>query len=109
MNPYWKRPLWLFLAMIFGASTVNAIEISPDDRGQLLIAPVYKASDGKSTEIRVVNPSGTHAVKAVVSVRSAANSLEILNFNLYLTPRDVWTGELRNTGSGVELLSLIHI
>jgi len=105
MNPYWKGPLWLFLAMIFGASTVNAIEISPDDRGQLLIAPVYKASDGKSTEIRVVNPSGTHAVKAVVSVRSAANSLEILNFNLYLTPRDVWTGELRNTGSGVELFS----
>jgi len=41
----------------------------------------------------------------VVSVRSSANSLEILNFNLYLTPTDVWTGELRNTGSGVELYS----
>ena len=95
----------LFLTMMLGASIANAIEISPDDRGQLLIAPVYKASDGKSTEIRVVNPSKTHAVKAVVSVRSSANSLEILNFNLYLSPTDVWTGELRNTGSGVELYS----
>jgi len=91
--------------MMLGTSIANAIEISPDDRGQLLIAPVYKASEGQSTEIRVVNPSKTHAVKAVVSVRSSANSIEILNFNLYLTPTDVWTGELRNTGSGVELYS----
>ncbi len=93
------------VAMMLGASIVNAVEISPDDRGQLLIAPVYKASEGKSTEIRVVNPSKSHAVKAVVSVRSSANSLEILNFNLYLTPADVWTGELRHNGSGVELYS----
>jgi|GEM_PF-2092963 len=103
MKLYSKIPL--FISMMLGASIVNAIEISPDDRGQLLIAPVYKASAGKSTEIRVVNPSKTHAVKTVVSVRSSANSLEILNFNLYLTPTDVWTGELRNTGSGVELYS----
>jgi len=103
MNFYSKVPL--LISMMFGASVVNAIEISPDDRGQLLIAPLYQASEGKSTEVRVVNPSRTHAVKAVVSVRSSANSLEILNFNLYLTPTDVWTGELRNTGSGVELYS----
>jgi len=103
MKLYSKIP-WL-ISMMLGASSVNAIEISPDDRGQLLIAPVYQASEGKSTEIRVVNPSKTHAVKTIVSVRSAANSLEILNFNLYLTPTDVWTGELRNTGSGVELYS----
>jgi len=83
----------------------NAIEISPNNHGQLLIAPVYKASEGKSTEVRIVNPSKTHAVKAAVSVRSSANSLEVINFNLYLTPTDVWTGELRNTGSGVELFS----
>lgn len=95
----------VFLSMMLGATALEAVEINPDDRGQLLIAPVYKASEGKSTEIRVVNPSRTHAVKAMVSVRSAANSLEILNFNLYLTPTDVWTGELRNTGSGVELFS----
>jgi len=103
MKLYSKVPL--FFSMMLGASIVNAIEISPDDRGQLLIAPLYKASEGKSTEIRIVNPSKTHAVKAVVGVRSSANSLEILNFNLYLTPTDVWTGELRNSGSGVELYS----
>lgn len=103
MKIYSKIPL--IISMMLGTSIANAIEISPDDRGQLLIAPVYKASEGKSTEIRVVNPSKTHAVKAVVSVRSSANSLEILNFALYLTPTDVWTGELRNTGAGVELYS----
>ena len=103
MKLYGKVPL--FATMMLGASFANAIEVSPVDRGQLLIAPVYQASDGKTTEIRVVNPSSTHAVKAVVSVRSSANSLEILNFNLYLTPTDVWTGVLRDTGSGVELFS----
>lgn len=103
MKFYSKIPL--LVSLMLGTSMANAIELSHDDRGQLLIAPVYQASEGKSTEIRVVNPSTTHAVKAVVSVRSSANSLEILNFNLYLTPTDVWTGELRNTGSGVELFS----
>jgi len=103
MKRYCKFPL--FVSLMLGASMINAIELSPDDRGQLLIAPVYKASEGQSTEIRVVNPSRTHAVKAIVSVRSSVNSLEILNFNLYLTPTDVWTGELRNTGSGLELFS----
>jgi len=103
MKYFSKIPL--LVSMMLGVSSVNAIEISPDDRGQLLIAPVYQASKDKSTEIRVVNPSKTHAVKTMVSVRSSANSLEILNFNLYLTPTDVWTGELRNTGSGVELYS----
>lgn len=103
MKLFKKIPL--LLSVVLGASVVNAIEISPQDRGQLLIAPVYQASEGKSTEIRVVNPSMSHAVKAVVSVRSSANSLEILNFNLYLTPNDVWTGELRDTGSGLELYS----
>jgi len=57
MKLYSKIP-WL-ISMMLGASSVNAIEISPDDRGQLLIAPVYQASEGKSTEIRVVNPSKT--------------------------------------------------
>ncbi len=100
-----NRKIPLLLTMMFGASIANAIELSDNDRGQLLFAPVYKASAGQSTEIRVVNPSHTHAVKAIVSVRSSANSLEILNFNLYLTPTDVWTGELRDTGDGVELFS----
>lgn len=99
------RKIPLVISMLLVASGANAIEIDEDDRGQLLIAPVYKAGEGQSTEIRVVNPSETHAVKAVVSIRSSANSLEILNFNLYLTPTDVWTGELRNTGSGLELYS----
>jgi len=95
----------IILSMMLGLSTANAIELSPDDRGQLLIAPVYKAGEDQSTEIRIVNPSNTHAVKAMVSVRSSVNSLEILNFNLYLTPNDVWTGELRNSGLGLELFS----
>ncbi|QEP42278.1 hypothetical protein D5085_03490 [Ectothiorhodospiraceae bacterium BW-2] len=80
--------------------SAQAIQIDQDNRGQLLLAPIYAAANGQTTEFRVVNPSLDIAVKAHVSFRSAENSLDLLNFLLYLSPGDEWIGTVKTDTDG---------
>lgn len=84
------------------ASVSNAVNLNPDGLGQVLIYPYYGVNGGNSTLISVVNTTDT--VKAVkVRFLEALNSREVLDFNLYLSPFDVWTGAVSaasETGPG---------
>jgi hypothetical protein len=73
------------------ATTANAVNLNPDGLGQVLIYPFYTVDGGNNTQVSVVNT--TNRVKAVkVRFLEARNSKEVLDFNLYLSPFDVWTG-----------------
>ncbi len=73
------------------ATTANAVNLNPDGLGQVLIYPFYTVDGGNNTQISVINT--TNRVKAVkVRFLEARNSKEVLDFNLYLSPFDVWTG-----------------
>ena len=72
------------------ANVSNAVNLNPDGLGQVLIYPYYTVNGGNNTLISVVNT--TDEVKAVkVRFLEALNSREVLDFNLYLSPFDVWT------------------
>jgi len=72
------------------ANMSNAININPDGSGQVLIYPYYTIDGGNDTLISVVNTA--NEVKAVkVRFHESYNSREPLDFNLYLSPFDVWT------------------
>jgi hypothetical protein len=80
------------------ASTANALNINPDGIGQVLIYPYYTVNKGNQTLISVVNT--TSAVKAVkVRILEGRNSREVLDFNLYLSPFDVWVGSIEASGA----------
>lgn len=71
------------------ASTATAVNINPDGLGQVLVYPYYTVNGGNQTLISVVNT--TNRVKAVkVRFVEGRNSKEVLDFNLYLSPFDVW-------------------
>ena len=73
------------------ASVSNAVNLNPDGLGQVLIYPYYTVNGGNTTLLSVVNT--TDEVKAVkVRFLESLNSREVLDFNLYLSPFDVWTG-----------------
>jgi hypothetical protein len=84
------------------ASTAQAVNLNPDGLGQVLIYPYYTVNKNNNTLISVVNT--TSDVKAVkVRFLEGKNSAEVLDFNLYLSPFDVWTGAvigLTNVGGG---------
>lgn len=91
------------LAGIAGLSSISnaSMYLNTDGVGQVLIYPYYTVNqedvDGvtksMNTLISVVNT--TEAVKAVkVRFLEGKNSREVLDFNLYLSPFDVWTAAL---------------
>ena len=73
------------------ANISNAVNLNPDGLGEVLIYPFYTVNGGNDTLLSVVNT--TDSVKAVkVRFVESKNSREVLDFNLYLSPYDVWTG-----------------
>ncbi len=73
------------------AGVANAVNLNPDGIGQVLLYPYYTVNGGNSTLVTVVN---TADVAKAVKVRflESLNSKEVLDFNLYLSAHDVWTG-----------------
>jgi hypothetical protein len=94
-----------FLAL---ATSSLAVSLNPEGVGQALVFPYYTANSSGgnafNTYISIVNH--TTEVKALrVRFREGRNGREALAFNLYLSPRDVWTGAIVPAGSTTRLLS----
>ncbi len=71
----------------------NALELSPDGTGQVLIFPYYTVNKNQQTVISVVN--ATNVAKAVrVRFLEGYNAREVLDFNLFLSEFDVWTASV---------------
>lgn len=88
------------------ASVAHAVNLNPDGLGQVLVYPYYTVNGGNSTLITVVNT--TDQVKAVkVRFVEALNSAEVYDFNLYLSPFDVWaTNVVADGASGAKLVTV---
>jgi hypothetical protein len=96
------KSMVLSLVMIFMAGTVWAVniddhvKIAPNGKGDVLIYPFYAAIDGGwETKLTVVNTDTTLSTVAKVVVRSPIYSEELLDFFIYLSPTDMWTGTLK--------------
>ncbi len=89
------------LAGVAGVATVgNAVHVNPEGTGQALIYPYYSVNNGLNTTYSVVNT--TDQVKAIkVRFLEGQHSREVLDFNVYLSPFDVWTGVLGMTTSSI--------
>lgn len=107
MSTFKRKTLNAAVAAGLGAMAVagsaGAVQLSQDGTGQVLIYPYYTtrtAGDGEyNTYINVVNT--TKQVKALkVRFLEGKNSREVLDFNLYLSPRDVWAAAIKPTADG---------
>lgn len=90
------------------AGTAQAVNVNPDGTGQVLLYPYYTVrSDGTANYdnyITIVNStSSTKAVK--VRILEAKRSAEVLDFNLFLSPYDVWAAAIIRTAGGAALIS----
>ncbi len=75
------------------------VKIAPNKKGDVLIFPVYAAAGQWDTKFTVINTAIDRSVVAKVIFRSAIYSQELLDFLIYLTPTDVWTGVVRFNAS----------
>ena len=80
-------------------SVANAVHINPDGTGQVLIYPYYTTRNDNVTLISVVNT--TDEGKAIkVRFIEGMNSREVRDFNLYMSPFDVWTATINDDING---------
>ena len=100
-----KKVIAAAVAATLGHTAANAVSVNPNGLGEVLLFPYYTTQAGTSgnydTLLTIVNTTNrTKAVK--VRFLEAKNSFEVLDFNLYLSPRDVWVGVLTQVESQVE-------
>jgi hypothetical protein len=90
------------------ASVSNAVNLNPDGLGQALIYPFYTVNGGNFTTLSIVNTTADgKALK--VAFFEGLDSSDIFDFNLYMSPYDVWTASvaLAPTGQGADGLPVI--
>ena len=86
------------------AAAANAVIVNHDGLGEVLLYSYYTTEDGNDSLINITNTTGQ--VKAVkVRFVESMNSQEVLDFNLYLSPYDVWTGAVTKTANGAKLVT----
>jgi hypothetical protein len=111
MNTFSKKSLHVALAALgaWGLSgTASAVMVNPNGLGQVLVYPYYTvrsiAAGPYNTVLSVVNTTGsTKAVK--VRFREGAASKEVLDFNVFLSPHDVWTAAVTPSGANGATIS----
>lgn len=103
MNAFKRKSLYTAVVAglgALGASQASAVNINPDGTGEVLLYPYYTVRNGFITSFSVVNTNTSHTKVAKVRFLEGKNSAEVLDFNLFLSPRDVWTGQVSDNGSG---------
>ena len=86
------------------SAPVQATNLSPDGLGQVQIFPYYTVKKGHDTYVHLTNTSkDTVAVK--IRFREAKNSREVRDFNIVLSPYDMWTGAVTASGEGAKIVT----
>ena len=105
MNTFKRKALSCAVLGGLGAAagSAHAVYQDPNGLGQALIYPYYtvqqQGGNAFNTYISVVNTT-TRGKALKVRFREGKNSREVLDFNLFLSPNDVWTAAVIPTGTG---------
>jgi hypothetical protein len=101
MNTFKRKSLYAALAGVSAlgvTGAAQAVNVNPNGLGQVLLYPYYTVRADNlvnpfNSLLSVVNT--TASVKAVkVRFVEGKNSAEVLDFNLFLSPFDVWTASI---------------
>ena len=92
-------------AATLGATNANAFELSNGGVGHNLIVPYFTAQNGNMTVLHLTNTDVKNGKAVKVRFRGAANSDDILDFQVLLSPGDVWTGAVTAGADGVAQLT----
>ncbi len=83
-------------------TSAHAVNLAEDGLGEAFVVPYYTANNGFNTYLHITNTSG-ETTTAKIRFREGYNSREVRDFNIVLSPFDVWTGVITKddtTGGG---------
>jgi len=86
-----------YASYVRGTEATADLNLSANNKGDALIYPAFKAGDGWSSKLAVRNAENNATVCKVV-LYAADNSRELLDFDIYLSPYDVFTFNIDKDG-----------
>lgn len=95
-----KKTLAVALGAMLVAGSAAAVEVNQGGKGDLLIAPMFMVKNGWQSELKVINTSVTDSAVAKVVFHAPGRSDEVLDFLIFLSPGDVWTGSVVENANG---------
>ena len=97
-----------------GAGVTNAALTAPDVTGfkfadggvgHALVVPYYTVQNGNMTVLHLTNTDMKNGKVAKIRFRGAANSDDVLDFQVLLSPGDVWTAAISKNADGLASLT----
>lgn len=87
------------------ATTATAMALNADGIGHQLVVPYFSTQTGNVTLLNIANTDTTNGKVVKVRFRGAANSDDLFDFQLLLSPGDVWTASVaQDPTTGLSLL-----
>ena len=86
-----------------GGATTQVV-VSGQNTGHNLVIPYYSAQGDNATLISLTNYDRTNGKAVKVRFRGAANSDDVLDFSVYLSPGDIWTAAVSKNADGLAQL-----
>jgi len=87
------------------ATLADQLRPNGDGIGHSLVVPYFTTQNGQATLISVVNTDTAKGKVLKVRFRGASNSDDVFDFTLFLSPGDVWNGNISAKASGDTLIS----
>ena len=81
-------------------SDATDLQFSEGGVGHQLLVPYYTVQDGNMTVIHLVNTDTNNGKAVKVRFRGASNSDDVLDFQVFLSPQDVWTAAVTAGSDG---------
>lgn len=73
--------------------------------GNALIVPYFSTQSGNNTLLNIVNTDTARGKAVKIRFRGASNSDDIFDFQLYMSPADVWTANISQGADGRSVLT----
>ena len=86
--------------------SAQAVNLATDGLGQVLIFPYYTTRAGWNTLFNITNTSN-EVVAIKVRFHEGYNSRDVFDFNVILSPHDVWNGTLSNGAGDIPSFSTL--
>ena len=77
-----------------GGTAATTLEVTPEGVGHILLVPYFSTQNGNVSLLNLVNTDTTNGKAVKLRYRGAANSDDIYDITILLSPGDVWSAEV---------------
>ncbi|MEA3274835.1 MAG: hypothetical protein U9Q81_05995 [Pseudomonadota bacterium] len=87
------------------AATDDAnVNVDGSGEGQIVVVPYYNVNNGFQTNVNITNTDNAATV-VKIRFRESGRSEDVLDFLIYLSAHDVWTGTVRMVGDKANIIT----